>query len=248
MRIFGLILGCFLHTRDKDGAFVIDPDVVRAGDERDDLFRLRLGIEHHGGVRTRFAIPCTEVRLTLEVDALVAHATVDYLREPRLVGHLRGRGLDEHAGVLAGEVLIRVAGDDSHGRGHRVVPEVMTHDDGVAAGQPQLLASGVEVDAAMGVVIAMHVMAQVVFGRVRMGLQDGGVDGCAGDGDPADDIGVDALPIRPIDLREPITGILHRLGGVGRRGSDGGLPAHEEEGDHGCGAQQEYRRCRERDA
>ena len=100
----------------------------------------------------------------------------------------------------------------------------------------------------MGVVIAMHVMAQVVFGRVRMGLQDGGVDGCAGDGDPADDIGVDALPVRPIDLGEPITGILHRLGGVGRRGSDGGLPAHEEEGDHGCGAQQEYRRCRERDA
>ena len=159
MRIFSLVLGRFLHTCDEDGALVIDPDVVGAGDERDDLLRLRLGIEHHGGVRTRFTVPCAEVRLALEVDALVAFATVDYLREPRLVGHLRGRGLDEHAGVLAGEALIRVAGDDSHGRGHRVVPEVMAHDDGVAAGQAQLLASGVEVDAAMGVVIAVNVMA-----------------------------------------------------------------------------------------
>ena len=43
----------------------------------------------------------------------------------------------------------------------------MAHDDGVAAGQAQLLASGVEVDAAMGVVISVHVMAQVVFGRER---------------------------------------------------------------------------------
>lgn len=67
----------------EDGALVIDPDVVGAGDERDDLFWLRLGIEHHGGVRTRFAVPCTEVRLALEVDALIALATVDYLREPR---------------------------------------------------------------------------------------------------------------------------------------------------------------------
>ena len=37
MRIFGLILGCFLHTRDEDGALVIDPDVIGAGDERDEI-------------------------------------------------------------------------------------------------------------------------------------------------------------------------------------------------------------------
>lgn len=240
LRIFGLILGRFLHTRDEDGALVIDPDVIGAGDERDDLTRFRLNIEHHGGVRTRFAVPCAEVRLTLEVDALVALATVDYLREPRLVGHLRGRGLDEHAGVLAGEVLVLVIGDGSHGGHLLVVPEMMPQDDGVAAGQPQLLAIGIKVDGTGWVVVAVHVVLEVIAGGVSMGLQDGGVHGGAGDGDPADDIRVDVLPVIPIDRRKPIA-VLHRgLGGrVWRGRCMRRLPAIEEEGEHRCGAQQE---------
>ena len=82
--------------------------------------------------------------------------------------------------------------------------------------------------------------AEVAQTVKRMGLQDGGVHGGAGDGDPADDIRVDVLPVIPIDRRKPIA-VLHRgLGGrVWRGRCMRRLPAIEEEGEHRCGAQQE---------
>ena len=57
---------------------------------------------------------------------------------------------------------------------------MMPQDDGVAAGQPQLLAIGIKVDGTGWVVVAVHVVLEVIAGGVSMGLQDGGVHGGAG--------------------------------------------------------------------
>ena len=250
LRIFLLVFNWFLHTGHEDRPLVLDPDVVGAGHEGDGLLGFRLGIEHHGRIRLRFVVPCPEVRIVDEGCALVPFQTVDDLREARPVDHLGGGGLDEDSRVLGGERPVLVLGDDAHGGGHGVVPEVVAQDDRVAAGKPKLLAIGVEVYRPGRVVVAVDVVVQVVVRGVRMRLQDGGVHGRAGDGQPSDDIGVDPFPVIPIDFREPVPAVASRLDGrcPRGRGSARRLPAIEEEGAQGGCGNQEDGRSRERDA
>ena len=111
------------------------------------------------------------------------------------------------------EPFVRVFG---HLREHAAVAHVVTEHHGKGAVEPLLGTIRIQVRTTVEVPFSVNIMAQVV-GRVRRRrLADWQVYAGSGDGNPADDVGILALPIVPVHSRERIV-LLFLDAGHGRR-------------------------------